>query len=219
MKNKTVLLIGATGLVGGECLKSLIQRDLYKKVTVLTRSPLTPMMQEKRIDNHLIDFDNLSNYRHLMKADHVISALGATIKKAKTKENFYKVDFTYTYEIAKLAAEQGAEHYFLVSALGADPDSAIFYNRVKGEVERAVQNLPYLSINIFRPSLIVGARREKRLTEEVSKLFAGIFSFIIPARYKPVRAADIAGAIMKIAVSNPSGVRIVESDEIVKIAK
>ena len=219
MNNKTVLLIGATGLVGGECLKLLLQEYLYNKITVLTRSPLMPFVQDERVDHHLIDFDHLSSYRHLMKVDHVISALGTTIKKAKTKENFYRVDFTYTYGIARLAAEEGAGHHFLVSALGADPESSIFYNRVKGEVERAVQHLPYRSINIFRPSLILGTRRERRATEELSKILAGIFSFAIPARYKPVPAPDIARAIMHIAGGNPAGVRIIESDEITMIAK
>ncbi len=143
MNNKSVLLLGASGLVGGECLKLLIQDNYFGKITVLTRSPLTTDIMNSRVERHIIDFERLGEYRHFMKADHVICALGTTIKKAGTKDNFFKVDFTYSYEIARMASEQGAEHYSLVSSIGADPGSSIFYSRVKGELEVAVQKLPY----------------------------------------------------------------------------
>jgi uncharacterized protein YbjT (DUF2867 family) len=217
MNNKSVLLLGASGLVGGECLKLPIHGVPYKKIIVLTRSPLTTDIQDSRVHHHIIDFDRLGGYRHLMKADHVICALGTTIKKARTKENFHRVDFTYSYEIARMASEQGAEHYLLVSSMGADSGSSIFYNRVKGDLEQAVQKLPYRSVSIFRPSLILGQRYERRLTEQVSKIIAGIFSFAIPERYKPVQAVDIARAILKIAGQDLAGIRIIESDEITRL--
>ena len=221
MNNKSVLLLGASGLVGGECLKLLIQGSPYEKITVLTRSPLTTDIKDSKVHHHIIDFDRLGEYRHLMKADHVICALGTTIKKAKTKENFYRVDFTYSHEIARMAFEQGAEHYLLVSSMGADSHSSIFYNRVKGELEQAVQKLPYRSVSIFRPSLILGHRHERRLSEQASKIMAEIFSFAIPERYKPVHAADIARAVLKIAGQDQdrAGIRIIESNEITRIAK
>jgi uncharacterized protein YbjT (DUF2867 family) len=103
--------------------------------------------------------------------------------------------------------------------MGADPGSSIFYNRVKGELEQAVQKLPYRSVSIFRPSLILGQRHERRLTEQVSKIISGIFSFAIPERYKPVQAVNIARAILKIAGQNLAGIRIIESNEITRIAK
>ena len=219
MNKKSILLLGASGLVGGECLKLLIHEGPYEKIIVLTRSPLTTDIQDSRIDHHIIDFDRLGEYRHLMKADHVICALGTTIKKARTKENFHKVDFTYSYEIARMASEQGAEHNLLVSSMGADPGSSIFYNRVKGELEQAVQKLPYRSVSIFRPSLILGQRHERRLSEQASKKIAEIFSFAIPEKYKPVQAVDIARAILKIAGQDLAGIRMIESDEITRIAK
>jgi uncharacterized protein YbjT (DUF2867 family) len=219
MFDTTILLLGASGLVGGECLKLLIYGGPYKKITVLTRSPLTTDIQDSRVHHHIIDFDRLGEYRHLMQADHVICALGTTIKKAGTKENFHRVDFTYSYEIARMASEQGAEHYLLVSSMGADSGSSIFYNRIKGELEQAVQKLSYRSVSIFRPSLILGQRHERRLAEKVSKIIAEIFSFAIPERYKPVQAVDIARAILKIAGQDLAGIRIIESDEITRIAK
>jgi uncharacterized protein YbjT (DUF2867 family) len=219
MNKKSVLLLGASGLVGGECLKLLIHGGPYEKITVLTRSPLITDIQDSRVDHHIIDFEHLGEYRHLIKADHVICALGTTIKKAGTKENFHRVDFTYSYEIARMASEQDSEHYLLVSSMGADPGSSIFYNRVKGELEQAVQRLPYRSVSIFRPSLILGQRHERRLTEQVSKIIAGIFSFAIPERYKPVQAVNIARAILKIAGQDLAGIRMIESNEITRIAK
>jgi uncharacterized protein YbjT (DUF2867 family) len=218
MNNKSVLLFGASGLVGGKCLKLLIHDGPYEKITVLTRSPLTTDIQDSRVHHHIIDFDHLGEYRHLMKADHVICALGTTIKKAGTKENFHRVDFTYPYEIARMASEHGSEHYLLVSSMGADPGSSIFYNRIKGELEQAVQKLTYRSVSIFRPSLILGQRLERRFAEQVSKVIAEIFSFAIPERYKPVQAADIARAILKVAIEDRAGIRIIESDEITRIA-
>jgi uncharacterized protein YbjT (DUF2867 family) len=219
MNNKSVLLLGASGLVGGECLKLLIHGSPYEKITVLTRSPLTTDIKDSRVDHHIIDFDHLGEYRHLMKADHVICALGTTIKKAGTKENFQRVDFTYPHEIARMASEQRSGHYLLVSSMGADPGSSIFYNRVKGELEQAVQKLPYRSVSIFRPSLILGQRHERRFAEQASKIIAAIFSFAIPERYKPVQAADIANAILKVAGEDRTGIRIIESDEITRIAR
>jgi dTDP-4-dehydrorhamnose reductase len=218
MNNKSVLLLGASGLVGGKCLKLLIHDGPYEKITILTRSPLTTDIKDSRVHHHIIDFDRLGEYRHLMKADHVICALGTTIKKAGTKENFHRVDFTYPYEIARIASEHGSEHYLLVSSMGAHPGSSIFYNRVKGELEQAVQKLTYRSVSIFRPSLILGQRHERRIAEQVSKVIAEIFSFAIPERYKPVQAADIARAILKVAGQDRDGIRIIESDEITRIA-
>ena len=221
MSQKTVLLLGATGLVGGECLKRLISDDHYRhrRIVVLTRSAISDDFRKAKIEHHVINFDRIDEHRNLLKADHVLCALGSTIKKAGTKDQFYKVDFTYVYEIAKATAEQGTEHFLLVSSMGANPESSIFYNRVKGELEKAVQQLPFRSISIFRPSLILGERKEYRFNEEISKWAAGIFSLAIPKKYQPIEAADIAGAMLNVARANRPGVQIHESDEIKNIAK
>jgi len=218
MSQKTLLLLGATGLVGGECLKRLISDDHYRRIVVLTRSAISDDFRKAKIEHHVINFDRIDEHRSLLKADHVLCALGSTIKKAGTKDQFYKVDFTYVYEIAKATAEQGAEHFLLVSSIGANPESGIFYNRVKGTLEKAVQQLPFRSISIFRPSLILGDRKESRFNEEISKWAAGIFSFAIPKIYQPIKAVDIAEAMLNMARANRPGVQIHESDEIKYIA-
>jgi uncharacterized protein YbjT (DUF2867 family) len=219
MSKKTLLLLGATGLVGGECLKRLISDDHYRRIVVLTRSAISEAFRKAKIEHHVINFDRIGEHKSLLKADHVLCALGSTIKKAGTKDQFYKVDFTYVYDIARVSAEQGAEHFLLVSSMGANPESRIFYNRVKGELEEAVQQLPFRSISIFRPSLILGNRKESRFYEEISKWAAGIFSFAIPEKYQPIDAADIACAMLQTARANRPGEQIFESDEIKSIAK
>src|SRR5690606_33293472 len=119
------------------------------------------------------DFKDLSHSRDKLQADHVYCCLGTTMKKAGSKEAFYAVDFHYPLEIAKYSQQQGASQFFLISALGANIKSKIFYNKVKGEIEVAVSSIPFQGINIFRPSLILGKRNEKRFGEDLAKVFSG----------------------------------------------
>lgn len=214
---QSVLLLGATGLVGGECLKLLCADDSWQRVITLTRRPLPAEAQHPKVENHAIDFDRAGNYRELISAGRVICALGTTIKKAGSQENFYKVDFTYAYELARIARENGAEHFLLVSSSGADARSRIFYSRVKGELEEALKTLGYPALSIFRPSLLLGDRRETRPGEDIAKFMSGLFGFAMPARYKPVHARSVAAAIVQVARENRPGIRILESDEIRRI--
>lgn len=139
--------------------------------------------------------------------------MGTTIKKAGSQENFYKVDFTYPFQIGKIALQNGAEHLLLVSSSGADAKSRIFYSRVKGELDEAVSKLGYQCVSIFRPSLLLGDRKEFRLGEEIAKFFSRFINFALPDRYKPVHARAVAGAIIRVAKENKPGIRIIESVE------
>jgi len=127
---------------------------------------------------------------------------------------FRRVDFHYALELSKTALENGAGHLLLVSAKGAAPDSRVFYNRVKGELEDAISNLGFESLSIFRPSLLKGERREFRAGEEVGNFLAGAFSIVIPARWKPTPVDRLAEAILEAAIHNQPGHRIYESGEI-----
>ncbi|MGE5679413.1 MAG: oxidoreductase [Bacillota bacterium] len=216
---KTVLLLGATGLVGQECLKLLRDDNYYSRIIALTRKPVSDDLVNDRIENQVINYDRLDDYKDYFKVDHIICALGSTMAQAGSRDNFYKVDFTYPYEAAKIGLNSGAEHFLLVSALGADEHSRVFYNRVKGELELGLKKLGYKSLSIFRPSLLLGKRREFRLGEEAGKVISNIFSFAIPPKYKPVEATDLAMAIVKISKTNYPGIRIVESDAIRSIAR
>jgi len=142
--------------------------------------------------------------------------LGTTIRIAKTKEAFRRVDHDYPLELANITKSQGASQYLLVSALGANKNSSIFYNKVKGEVEEAIQQVSFNSFHIFRPSLLLGDRGEQRAGEGAGKIFFAVFGFMIPAKYKAIESVKVAHAMIHFAKANNTGFHILESDELQK---
>jgi uncharacterized protein YbjT (DUF2867 family) len=216
---RSVLLCGATGLVGRECLELLAADPSFHRVVVITRRPLPPDMaaplRRARLEQHVIDFDTLEAHANLLRVDQIICALGTTMKQAGSKERFRQVDFEYPAAIARIGSEQGVGHMLLVTAIGANARSRIFYNRVKGELEDAVSALPYRSITIVRPSLLLGERSEFRVGEEIGKRL----SFLIPGRYRPVASAAVAAALVQAAKEDRPGRRIIESVDIPAIAR
>jgi uncharacterized protein YbjT (DUF2867 family) len=210
-QGRSIAIVGATGLVGNECLRLLLEHPDYDRVVALTRRPLAPTAgASSKLQAHVIDFDRLASYGTLLAVDQILCALGTTIKKAGSQPAFRKVDFEYPYEIAQLGYAKGARHFLLVSALGANAKSSVFYNRVKGELEEAVLALPYRSHTIIRPSLLVGERAETRLGEVIGAKLG----FLVPTKYKPVRATDVARALVAAAVEEKPGTRIIESGDI-----
>ena len=190
-------------------LDLLAQDRAFERVVVVARRKFGEAMAP-RIEAQIIDFDRLSERPELFRVDQVICALGTTIKAAGSKEEFHRVDFGIPFTAAKLAAAQGARHFLLVSAIGANIDSRFFYNRVKGELEDALRSLGFRSLTILRPSLLLGERAEFRLGEWLAKRFA----WLVPGRYRPVQARDVALALVRAAKEDAPGMRIIESDEI-----
>lgn len=215
---RSVLLAGATGLVGTFCLKRLLADPSVSTLTVLTRQPLPESLRALdstgKLTERQLDFSKLHDHAELLRADQIICALGTTIKKAGSQERLREIDYDYPLALAELGLAQGARHFLLVSALGANPRSRIFYSRVKGELEEALLALPYRSITIARPSLLLGPRQEFRLGEELAKRL----SFLFPARSKPVEADAVAALLTDAARQDQQGVRIVESASIRKLA-
>ena len=209
---KTALIAGATGLIGGQLLQLLLQDDHYDKVKVLTRKAIN--INHPKLDIILADFDQLSEQASRMKTDDVFCCLGTTMKQARTKEGFKKVDYDYPLEIAQLAKSQGAKQYFLISALGANKNSSIYYNKIKGEVEAGITNAGFETLHIFRPSLLLGNRPETRPGEDSAKLFYKIFSVLIPAKFKGIDSARVARAMLAFAKQQKSGKFIHESSEL-----
>lgn len=177
-------------------------------------SPGGAIAPHPRLEIRQVDFDRPESYQAFTAVDQVICALGTTIATAGSQEAFYKVDYTYPLEIARAARENGARHFLLVSSSGADEKSRIFYSRVKGEVEAAIQALGYPAVSIFRPSLLLGARQEFRWKEALIKPLAGLFNPLIPPRYRPIQAGTVAAAILAASQEDRPGVRIFESDKI-----
>jgi uncharacterized protein YbjT (DUF2867 family) len=206
----SVLILGATGLVGSECVRQFAESPRFGRVLALVRRPLAGT-KSTRLASHVIDFERLDDAAEHFRVSHIVCALGTTIKQAGSQERFRRVDHDYPLAAARLGAREGARHFLLVSALGASARSRVFYSRVKGEVEEAIRALPYRSVTIARPSLLLGDRAEFRLGEQIGKLFAGI----VPRRYKPVQATAVAATLVRAAVEDRPGVRVIESREIV----
>ena len=159
-QGKSIALFGATGLVGRECLRLLLDDRTFSRVLVFTRRPLSSKPDNStrlaRLETHVIDFEQLERHAALLAVDQILCALGTTMRKAGSRQQFRRVDFDYPLAIARIGLAQGARHFLLVSALGANARSPVFYNRVKGELEEAILALPYRSHTIVRPSLLLG---------------------------------------------------------------
>lgn len=203
----TALLAGATGLVGRECLSLLASDDHVAEVRALVRRPLPPGSLGPRVKECITDFDHLQDHPHWFQVDKVFCALGTTIRQVGSQEAFRRVDYDYPLAIAKAARARGASHFLLVSAIGANARSRIFYNRVKGELEDAVQALGYPSVTIARPSVLIGDREKPRFGEGAAKALA----WLIPLRWRPVPASTVASALVNAAHANFPGLQILEN--------
>lgn len=206
-------MIGATGLVGGYCLSLLLEDVDYGNVVSIGRRGL-PSTHPKLVQ-HVVDFERLAEYSDLISGRDVFCCLGTTIKKAGSQEAFRRVDFTYQYELAGIAARNGAEQLLLVSSIGANPRSRLFYSRVKGELEAAVCGLPFRAVNIFRPSLLLGERAESRAGERTAETLLRYTAFLLAGplrKYRPVHARAVAAAMISAAKGGRRGVNVFESD-------
>ncbi|HEY6225067.1 MAG TPA: NAD-dependent epimerase/dehydratase family protein [Gemmatimonadales bacterium] len=219
MTGRTALLVGATGLVGGHCLDRLLAEPAFTQVITLTRRPLP--LGRPRLEQRVVEFDRLGTVGFEMpRVSDVFCCLGTTMKQAGSEAAFRQVDFIYVVSLAGLALGAGAKQFLLVSSLGASPTSRIFYSRVKGETEAAITALPFEGRQIFRPSILVGERRERRAGESfgAAVMRGTAFALLGPLRkYRPIAAATVAEAMVRVALRAPRGVNVYESDEIERI--
>ncbi len=218
---KTAILFGATGLVGGECLQQLLRHPAYQRVQCFVRRRMD--LEHPKLEQHIIDFDRLEDARSLMRGQDVFSCLGTTMAKAGSREAFWKVDYTYAIESARIACDQGASQLMLVSSVGAHPDSLFYYSRVKGAVEEAARELPYWSLHIFQPSVLLGDRRERRLGEQLAGAVMGKASRLIARTswkaYRPVEAETVASAMIVAAQRLEPGQFVYPSDKIYEMGQ
>jgi uncharacterized protein YbjT (DUF2867 family) len=203
----SIVLLGATGLVGGECLKLLLADAVFGPVRVLVRRPLPSGMASPKLEVHVTDLERLDQQPELLAADHLVCALGTTIRQAGSQERFRQVDYGIPLAAARTAVGRGARHFLLVSSLGASARSRVFYSRVKGELEEAVLGLGFRSVTIVRPSLLLGDRSEFRLGEALFTRLA----FLPLGKYQPIHARDVAAALVRVAREDAPGTQIIES--------
>ena len=217
-KTRTALIAGASGLVGSHLLRLLLQSERYSQVISVGRREL-PLIHPK-LDQQVVDFDDLKKYKSELVADDVFCCLGTTIKKAGSKEAFYKVDHTYVLRLAEITLEKNATQFLVVSAMGANAGSMIFYNKVKGEMERDVQQLGFPTIHIFQPSLLLGEREEHRTGEEMGAMLMKPLSRLMlgPLRkYRPIQAETVAKAMLQAAAKDQQGTHTYPSDQIQQV--
>jgi uncharacterized protein YbjT (DUF2867 family) len=205
---KTALIAGGSGLIGSQLLELLLGDDRYSNIIAITRNELP---HHSKLTQLYIPFEKLDELNTQSKIDDVFCCLGTTMAKAKSKENFYKVDFHYPLMLARHGLKQGAKQFLLVSALGANKKASIFYNRVKGEVEEAVATVGFDTVHFLRPSLLVGPRKEERSGEDAAKFFYKIFGFLIPKKYKSIESIKVAKAMIHFASQSQQGVFVHES--------
>ncbi|MBC7889797.1 MAG: NAD(P)H-binding protein [Ferruginibacter sp.] len=206
---KKALVIGGTGLIGKQLIEQLLADSRYN-VIALARKPLA--IQHEKLLQPPFDFDHPDN--SLIVADEIFCCLGTTIKKAGSKQGFYKVDYQYVLTVARAGYSNGAKKFALVSSLGANKNSGIFYSKTKGEIEEAVTGIGYESLFIFRPSMLLGQRAEFRVGEMIGKLLMKSFAFLIPKKYKAIAGGQVAKAMIDCMNSGKTGVNILASDSI-----
>ncbi|MCC8359424.1 NAD(P)H-binding protein [Salinimicrobium sediminilitoris] len=216
---KTAIILGATGLTGGELLHKLLEDDRYSKIKLFSRS--STGVKNDKIEEHLVDLFELGKHSEDFNADEVFCCIGTTQAKTPDEETYYKIDHGIPVEAAKLAKENGIPRFMVISALGADPDSRFFYNRTKGEMERDVlaQGIP--ETYIFEPSLIAGNREENRPFEAAWKKVMSVGNHLLVGplkKYRSIHAGSIADAMIYVANNKYAATRI-ESREIREIAE
>ncbi|MGI6092695.1 MAG: NAD(P)H-binding protein [Veillonellaceae bacterium] len=219
MAQKSALLLGASGLVGGELLKLLLDGDEYQRVTILVRRPLA--IQHPKLTEVVIDFNSLEQAKDKFSADDIFSCLGTTIKKAKTREAMNKVDYEYTMSAAKLAKAMDADKFLVISSIGANPNSPVWYSRLKGRLEADLKQLGLPALYVFQPSLLVGKRKEFRFGEYTAAFLSKFIPFMFNGplkKYKPIKASTVAAGMYRAAQLPNSGIITFQSDKINQLA-
>jgi len=216
--NNTALVIGGTGLVGSNLIEVLLGDGRFNKVISFGRRATG--LGHMKLEEHIIDFDKPEEWAHLVKGDVLFSTLGTTLKKAGSKAAQYKIDYTYQYEMANIAAQNGVDEYVLVSAAFSSLNSKVFYSRMKAELERDVKKLPFKRIRIMRPGMLMGDRQPPKPGEEFVALIMGMIA-AIPGlkRFRPIHAKTVAQAMAFASFDTTPGIKEYTLEDIFKRAR
>jgi hypothetical protein len=196
MKKLDALVIGATGATGQKIVSQLLENDSFNSVSIFVRKD--PNITHSELKTYAIDFSKLEEYKELIKGDVLFSCLGTTLRDAGSKEKQYLVDYTYQYEFAKIASDNGVPLYSLISSTGANENSPFFYPKIKGKLEEAVKKLPFKTIQIFQPPTLIRQKNLIRLGEKIGiKIFSFLNYFGILKSQKPLTVSNLAKVMIE----------------------
>ncbi|ETZ24437.1 NAD-dependent epimerase/dehydratase family protein [Pedobacter sp. V48] len=213
--SKKAILLGATGLIGNNLLAQLLNNPNYSEVLAIGRKKLN--IEHPKLKELVVDFDHITQYAADITGDVVFCCLGTTNSKTPDKVQYKKIDYWYPLDIGSIAQNNGATSYHLISSMGADINSSLFYPKTKGEVERDLKAIPFKSIYIYRPSLLDGDRKEKRGAE---RILIGLMRVLNPLligslkKYRSIKIETVASAMLKESLTDKKGVFIYPSDQI-----
>ncbi|WP_143305242.1 NAD(P)H-binding protein [Chitinophaga vietnamensis] len=218
--NKTAIVIGATGMTGAHVVAALLQQPYYSKVKVLVRQPWAH--PRPGLESVIVDFKDDESLAAALHGDDLFCCIGTTIKKAGSQQAFREVDFDIPARCARIARQQGTDKFLLMSSIGANQHSRSFYLRTKGEIENVIAGAGFRATYIFRPSFLLGQRKEFRLGEWIAKYLIQLFYFLLQGRwkkYRGIKAAIVASAMVKTAIRGEAGIHVFESDAIQEIGE
>jgi uncharacterized protein YbjT (DUF2867 family) len=215
---RTAIVIGATGLVGMQLVALLLRDTRFEKVKIFVRR--SSAVVHDKLEEHVVNFEEVDDWKKLLTGDVLYSALGSTLRKAGSREEQYKIDYTYQYKIAKIASYNDVKEYVLISSAGSHPDAKLFYSRMKGELERDIQKLPFETIHIIRPGILTGTRTEVRTAEKIG---AGVMKLlsVIPGLggLKPIRGEEVAQAMINATFRHVIGIHSYSTEQVFKLAR
>lgn len=210
--DKKAIIIGATGLVGQALVSELQQSDSFETITVVVRKKLDTLDSYSKVNQLVIEDFLLLNDEDMNTYTHAFSCLGSTIKKAGSKEAFYAIDYEINAHFADLIQDKNI-HFLIVSALGANANSPVFYNKVKGELEDYVKSLSIFKLSIFQPSLLIGKRSDVRLLEDMAQTAFKLIEkkWTKPFKFKPVTAEQLAHTMVVAAQTQSAAFKLYDN--------
>ena len=213
--NLTANVIGATGLVGKQLVKQLLGNENFGKVRIFVRRDTG--IQHPKLEQQVVDFAKEETWAKMLTGDVLFSALGTTLKQAGSKEKQYEVDFTFNLNFARKAKANGIKNYVLVSSIGANSKSKIFYTRIKGILDNAVSKLEFKNLVILRPSSLTGDREETRWMEKISIPIVRFVTQFAFNKYRPISGETVAQAMINAVLKPDMEKTVWEADEVFEL--
>ena len=210
------LVIGATGAVGKDLVSQLLADDSFEAVEIFVRRPLAEAVPDK-LTVHVVDFDRPESWHGMLRGDVLFSCLGTTIHAAGSQEAQWKVDYTYQYEAALSAHKNGVGCLVLVSSIGADADSKVFYTRMKGQLDRDVQAIGFPKLFILRPPSLIRKGSDRFGEKAGVAILRCLNSIGLLKGLRPMPTSDVARAMIALAKRPAEGVEIVNNQEILSV--